>query len=67
MCEMTDSEVRARRDDLQYWDQGMDVAKSQPDVASDPRTVYAESSQALRCEKRTAKLELDTSSVAPDL
>eukprot|EP00959_Pyramimonas_sp_CCMP1952_P378548 7929925-Pyramimonas_sp.AAC.1 len=64
--EMAGSEVRALRDHWQCWDQGMCVAKSQPDVAGAPRAVYSESPQALRCEKRTAELEPDTASLAPD-
>eukprot|EP00959_Pyramimonas_sp_CCMP1952_P163036 3408169-Pyramimonas_sp.AAC.1 len=66
VCEKREGEVGAQRDQLRLWDEGNFEAKSQPDVASDFRTVYAGPSRTPLCEKRTAKLEPDTASLALD-
>jgi len=59
MCEKWEGEAGARRGQLQFGDQGMCVAKSQPEAVGDLlRTPL--------CEKRTAKLEPDTTSLALD-
>eukprot|EP00959_Pyramimonas_sp_CCMP1952_P181186 3788539-Pyramimonas_sp.AAC.1 len=56
---MTEGEAGARRGQLQFGDQGMCVAKSQPEAVGDLlRTPL--------CEKRTAKLEPDATSLALD-